>query len=68
MVSRLPRLRQAMTRWHAAGRHLMATLAICNGAMGLHPLFFFIFMGHLIMAVFLTGVEEYNGKSHTPPA
>lgn len=45
-----------MTRWHAAGRHLMATVLLFN-CMSMHPLFFFMVVGCIVAAVFLTGVD-----------
>ncbi len=35
----------------------MASLMLYSGAMSLHPLFFFMFTGCLVAAVFLTGAE-----------
>lgn len=52
-----------MTRWHAAGRHFMATVLLFN-CMHMHPLFFFMVTGCIIAAVFLTGAEMENRNGY----
>lgn len=52
-----------VTRWHAAGRHFMATVLLFN-CMHMHPLFFFMVTGCIIAAVFLTGAEMENRNGY----